>query len=193
MNCRFCKNSLKEEFINLGIMAPANSYVLKKNIKKKHKEYPLKILVCEKCWLVQTEDFTNKEEFFSESYAYFSSTSKSWLNHAKEYSLWLDNKLVAHSKTLNKQLHSIRTLKTKLSFTEEIGCHVIKILSPNDKVVLELTFEVFHFLLFFVQILKSNLPEFLILNYHLELVHEILLIFGYFFGHKTVKDQDSSL
>ncbi|WP_026776461.1 DUF2357 domain-containing protein [Polaribacter sp. Hel_I_88] len=65
------------------------------------------------------------------------------LNHAKEYSLWLDNKLVAHSKTLNKQLHSIRTLKTKLSFTEEIGCHVIKILSPNDKVVLELTFEVF--------------------------------------------------
>ena len=86
MNCRFCKNSLKEEFINLGIMAPANSYVLKKNIKKKHKEYPLKILVCEKCWLVQTEDFTNKEEFFSESYAYFSSTSKSWLNHAKEYS-----------------------------------------------------------------------------------------------------------
>ena len=86
MNCRFCQNSLKEEFINLGVMAPANSYVLKKNIKKKHSEYPLKILVCEKCWLVQTEDFINKEEFFSESYAYFSSTSQSWLNHAKEYS-----------------------------------------------------------------------------------------------------------
>tara|TARA_Y100000389_G_scaffold204942_1_gene261058 strand:+ start:939 stop:2162 length:1224 start_codon:yes stop_codon:yes gene_type:complete len=86
MNCRFCHNSLKEEFINLGVMAPANSYVLKKDIKKKHSEYPLKILVCEKCWLVQTEDFTNKEEFFSESYAYFSSTSQSWLNHAKEYS-----------------------------------------------------------------------------------------------------------
>ena len=86
MNCRFCQNLLKEEFVNLGVMAPANSYVLKKDIKKKHSEYPLRILVCEICWLVQTEDFANKEEFFSENYAYFSSTSQSWLNHAKEYS-----------------------------------------------------------------------------------------------------------
>jgi SAM-dependent methyltransferase len=66
-------------------MAPANSYVSKENIKKKQKEYPLKILVCETCWLVQTEDFADKKEFFSNSYAYFSSTSQSWLNHAKEY------------------------------------------------------------------------------------------------------------
>lgn len=85
MNCRFCNNNLKKEFINLGTMAPANSYVSKKNILKKQKEYPLKILVCEVCWLVQTEDFVDKKEFFSNSYAYLSSTSKSWLNHAKEY------------------------------------------------------------------------------------------------------------
>jgi hypothetical protein len=85
MNCRFCKNNLTKEFINLGTMAPANSYVSKENIKKKQKEYPLKILICEKCWLVQTEDFVDKEEFFNSDYAYFSSTSQSWLNHAKEY------------------------------------------------------------------------------------------------------------
>jgi SAM-dependent methyltransferase len=66
-------------------MAPANSYVSKEDIKKKQKEYPLKILVCETCWLVQTEDFADKKEFFSNTYAYFSSTSQSWLNHAKEY------------------------------------------------------------------------------------------------------------
>jgi hypothetical protein len=85
VNCRFCKSNLKKQFINLGTMAPANSYVSKENIKKKQKEYPLKILVCETCWLVQTEDFADKKEFFSNSYAYFSSTSQSWLNHAKEY------------------------------------------------------------------------------------------------------------
>ena len=65
------------------------------------------------------------------------------INHAKEYSLWLDNKLVAYSKRLNKQLHSIRTLKGNLSFKEALGNHEIKILSPNNTVVLELSFEVF--------------------------------------------------
>ena len=85
MNCRFCKNNLKKEFINLGTMAPANSYVSKENIKKKQLEYPLKIFVCKKCWLVQTKDFIDKREFFSSNYAYFSSTSRSWLSHAKEY------------------------------------------------------------------------------------------------------------
>lgn len=85
MNCRFCQNNLKIEFLNLGTMAPANSYVSKENLKKKQKEYPLRIMVCENCWLVQTEDFADKEEFFSSTYAYFSSTSKSWLDHAKKY------------------------------------------------------------------------------------------------------------
>jgi hypothetical protein len=65
------------------------------------------------------------------------------INHPKEYSLWLDNKLVAHSKRLNKQLHSIRTIKTNLSFKDAIGNHEIKILSPSDKVVLQISFEVF--------------------------------------------------
>ncbi len=85
MNCRFCRNNLNIEFLNLGTMAPANSYVSNENLKKKQKEYPLRIMVCEICWLVQTEDFADKEEFFSSSYAYFSSTSKSWLDHAKKY------------------------------------------------------------------------------------------------------------
>ena len=85
MNCRFCQSSLKKEFIDLGVMSPANSYISEKNKKKKQKEYPLRILICEKCWLIQTEDFANKTEFFSNDYAYFSSTSQSWLNHAKKY------------------------------------------------------------------------------------------------------------
>ena len=71
MNCRFCQSSLKKEFIDLGVMSPANSYISEKNKKKKQKEYPLRILICEKCWLIQTEDFANKTEFFSNDYAYF--------------------------------------------------------------------------------------------------------------------------
>lgn len=47
--------------------------------------YPLKVLVCDKCWLVQTEDYASAEDLFSASYAYFSSTSISWLEHAKRY------------------------------------------------------------------------------------------------------------
>lgn len=65
------------------------------------------------------------------------------INHPKEYSLWLDNKLVAYSKKLHKKVHSIRTLEIKLSFKEEIGKHEIKILAPNGKEVLQLSFEVF--------------------------------------------------
>ena len=86
MKCRFCNNDIDLVLVDLGKMAPANSYVLKENINKANNEYPLKVLICEKCWLVQTEDYANKEEFFSNDYAYFSSTSSSFLKHAKEYS-----------------------------------------------------------------------------------------------------------
>ena len=85
MNCRFCKKKLSKEFIDLGKMAPANSYVTKKNLKGIHNEYKLKTLICDSCWLVQTQDFAEKEEFFSKNYAYFSSASKSWLRHAEKY------------------------------------------------------------------------------------------------------------
>lgn len=47
--------------------------------------YPLKVLVCTNCWLVQTEDSTSREELFSDEYAYFSSYSSTWQNHVKKY------------------------------------------------------------------------------------------------------------
>ena len=98
MNCRFCKKKLSKEFIDLGKMAPANSYVTKKNLKGIHNEYKLKTLICDSCWLVQTQDFAEKEEFFSKNYAYFSSASKSWLRHAEKYV-----KKIIELKKLNKK------------------------------------------------------------------------------------------
>ena len=66
------------------------------------KELAAKVKVCEECWLVQTEDYANADELFSSDYAYFSSTSTSWLTHAKEYS----NKIISRL-NLNKDSHVI--------------------------------------------------------------------------------------
>jgi SAM-dependent methyltransferase len=49
------------------------------------KHFPLKVSVCNKCWLVQTEDYADRSELFNKDYAYFSSTSKSWVEHARHY------------------------------------------------------------------------------------------------------------
>lgn len=85
MNCRHCGTFLKHIFIDLGCMPPSNAYLVKNNLKKSEISYPLKVFVCEQCWLVQTEDHTNAKELFNSKYAYFSSTSVSWLSHAKNY------------------------------------------------------------------------------------------------------------
>jgi|694.fasta_scaffold104920_4 SAM-dependent methyltransferase len=86
MKCRHCNNLLKKTFLDLGYAPPSNSYLNKKDLSKPEIYYPLKIRVCNKCWLVQTEDYVKAETFFTPDYAYFSSISSSWLLHAKKYS-----------------------------------------------------------------------------------------------------------
>jgi len=93
MKCRHCNSELKVPLIDLGVTAPSNSYLENKQLIKDEKEYPLKVLVCSKCWLVQTEDFVGAEQMFSHDYAYFSSFSSTWLNHAKQYVEMISEKL----------------------------------------------------------------------------------------------------
>ena len=83
MKCRHCKSNLSLKFLDLANAPPSNSYLKKEDLKKPEMTYPLRIMVCENCWLVQTEDYANAEDLFNDEYAYFSSTSSSWLNHAK--------------------------------------------------------------------------------------------------------------
>ena len=85
MKCRHCGNEIKLVMADLGTAPPSNAYVSSE--KQAHYElwYPLKVVVCDQCWLVQTQDFTRADELFTEDYAYFSSFSKSWLAHAKNY------------------------------------------------------------------------------------------------------------
>ncbi|WP_435088584.1 class I SAM-dependent methyltransferase [Candidatus Pelagibacter bacterium nBUS_29] len=85
MNCRHCKKTLKHIFLDLGFAPPSNAYLNKNDLKKQEIYFPLKVYVCKYCWLVQTEDYTNAEALFTSDYAYFSSTSTGWLNHAKNY------------------------------------------------------------------------------------------------------------
>ena len=83
MKCRHCKAELKLPLIDLGSAPPSNAYLTKKALNTPEKWFPLRVLVCENCWLVQTEDFAQADELFDEEYAYFSSFSTSWLQHAE--------------------------------------------------------------------------------------------------------------
>lgn len=85
MNCRHCKTSLQHTFLDLGFAPPSNAYLTKDSLCKPELYFPLKVNVCHNCWLVQTEDYTEARELFTSDYAYFSSTSTGWLDHAKNY------------------------------------------------------------------------------------------------------------
>lgn len=85
MNCRHCNSALNIPFADLGTSPPSNSYLKSTQLQEPELFYPLRVKVCETCWLAQTEDFAKREEFFSPDYAYFSSFSKTWLLHAEDY------------------------------------------------------------------------------------------------------------
>jgi 2-polyprenyl-3-methyl-5-hydroxy-6-metoxy-1,4-benzoquinol methylase len=85
MSCRHCAAPLSLELIDLGSSPPSNAYLTPEMLSAPEKTYPLRIMVCERCWLVQTLDFAQADELFSSEYAYFSSFSTTWLQHAEHY------------------------------------------------------------------------------------------------------------
>ncbi|MBT6007807.1 MAG: class I SAM-dependent methyltransferase [Rhodobacterales bacterium] len=85
MKCRHCEAELKLPLIDLGSAPPSNAYLTSETLHASEKHFPLRVLVCTECWLVQTEDYADADELFSSDYAYFSSFSSTWLNHAKQY------------------------------------------------------------------------------------------------------------
>lgn len=72
-------------FVDLGCAPPSNAYLSETALDEPEKYYPLRVLVCEHCWLVQTQDYSKAEELFTSDYAYFSSYSTSLLSHTKKY------------------------------------------------------------------------------------------------------------
>jgi SAM-dependent methyltransferase len=85
MKCRHCAAPLVHRFLDLGFAPPSNAYLSRDDLSKPERYFPLRLRVCDRCWLVQTEDFARAEDMFDANYAYFSSTSSSWLAHAERY------------------------------------------------------------------------------------------------------------
>ena len=85
MNCRGCAAALTLPLIDLGTSPPSNAYVRVDQLEQAEQWVPLKVAVCQQCWLVQTEDYTRADSLFDAEYAYFSSFSSTWLAHAERY------------------------------------------------------------------------------------------------------------
>ena len=83
-NCRFCDILLEQVVVDLGKTPLANSFLSEKMLNEKEEFFPLKVLVCKKCYLVQLKEVETPQNIFT-NYAYFSSYSKSFLDHAKNY------------------------------------------------------------------------------------------------------------
>jgi 2-polyprenyl-3-methyl-5-hydroxy-6-metoxy-1,4-benzoquinol methylase len=85
MKCRHCGAEVTLTLIDLGSAPPSNAYLTKLTMRRPEKWFPLKVLVCESCWLVQAEAYSRAAELFNDEYAYFSSFSAIWLAHAEQY------------------------------------------------------------------------------------------------------------
>lgn len=93
MKCRHCHAELEHVFLDLGYAPPSNAYLSKDELLAPETTFPLKLYVCEQCWLVQTVDYAEAGKLFSRDYAYFSSTSQSWLQHAARYTEGITERL----------------------------------------------------------------------------------------------------
>lgn len=93
MTCRHCSQPLKRVFLDLGHAPPSNAYLTAQDLNAPETTFPLRVMVCDTCHLVQTEDYAAPDALFDANYAYFSSTSKSWLTHAAAYADMITKRL----------------------------------------------------------------------------------------------------
>ena len=85
MKCRHCGTPLSLPLVDLGSAPPSNAYLSASALEAPETWYPLRVLVCTECWLVQTADVAQASELFDARYAYYSSYSSTWLEHARRF------------------------------------------------------------------------------------------------------------
>jgi 2-polyprenyl-3-methyl-5-hydroxy-6-metoxy-1,4-benzoquinol methylase len=85
MKCRFCNATLENIFIDLVNSPASNSFLKEEELNAPEVFYPLKVYTCHNCFLVQVDEYKKSDNIFNNEYVYFSSYSKSWLNHARKY------------------------------------------------------------------------------------------------------------
>ena len=91
--CRFCGESLHFTVVDLGMSPLCESFLSIDEINQMEPFYPLHVYVCEKCYLVQLEEYVSPKHIFTE-YAYFSSYAVTWLQHAENYTR-LDDRAIS--------------------------------------------------------------------------------------------------
>ncbi len=84
---------MRLNFLDLGFAPPSNAYLTEERLARPETYFPLRLKVCEECWLVQTEDYAQADELFDPEYAYFSSVSQGWLDHAARYTAAMTERL----------------------------------------------------------------------------------------------------
>ncbi len=100
MKCRHCRADLTLPFLDLGSAPPSNAYLSEAALRAPEVWYPLRLLACQSCWLVQTEDHAGREALFTDDYAYFSSFSSSWLAHSRRYVSDMKRRFGLHAASL---------------------------------------------------------------------------------------------
>ena len=97
--CRACGAPLHVSVVDLGLQPLANSYLTAADLDGPEPRYPLHPYVCDRCWLMQLESVATPEQIFSD-YAYFSSYSDSWLEHARTFVVRITERLALGSEHL---------------------------------------------------------------------------------------------
>lgn len=123
MKCRFCGQKLSLEFVDLVNAPPSNSYLSPEGLNKLEVFHPLKLYVCKNCLLVQIDEYMKTENIFDNSYAYYSSYSKSWLAHSKKYAHMMTERF-----SLNKKSRVIELASNDgylLQYFKELGIPVL--------------------------------------------------------------------
>jgi 2-polyprenyl-3-methyl-5-hydroxy-6-metoxy-1,4-benzoquinol methylase len=134
MKCRFCKNELNNIFIDLINSPASNSFLNKEQLNEPEVFFPLKIYLCEKCKLVQVDEYKNSEDIFNAEYAYFSSFSSSWLLHAKKYVDNITEKLSLNENSLVTEIASNDGYLLQYFKEKKIPCIGIEPTSSTAKV-----------------------------------------------------------
>lgn len=91
-NCRFCKTPLNKTFVDLGVQPLCENFVKQEQLNQMEPHYPLHVYICNQCFLVQLDEFVPPSEIYDD-YAYFSAYSDTWLEHARNYTNLMINKL----------------------------------------------------------------------------------------------------
>ncbi len=134
MNCRFCKTELNDLFVDLMNSPASNSYLSIDQVNEPEVFYPLRVYICKKCKLVQTDDYKKPDDIFNKDYAYFSSFSTSWLAHSKKYVEDISKRLSLKSSSLVTEIASNDGYLLQYFKKENIPCIGIEPTASTAKI-----------------------------------------------------------